>query len=76
MQVARKIPFENEEVLFGLRGAYILSQIIQFAIYYFINMQVCLRALCTASGLPLTGLYYRSRRRTIRLVSLRVEMLE
>ena len=51
MQLARKIPFENEEVLFGLRGAYILSQIIQFGIYYFINMQVrpkTLRCYCRA----------------------------
>lgn len=40
MQVAKKVPFEDPNVLNAVRGLYILSNLIIMGIYYYIKMQV------------------------------------
>jgi hypothetical protein len=40
MQASKKIPFDNENVLNGVRGLYIVSNIIIFGIYYYVKMQI------------------------------------
>ncbi|OCH86162.1 inorganic phosphate transporter [Obba rivulosa] len=40
MQVARKIPFEDPEVLTYVRIAYVASQVIILAVYYYVSMKI------------------------------------
>lgn len=40
MQVSKKIPFEDPQVLNGVRILYIVSNVIMFAIYFYIGMQI------------------------------------
>jgi len=40
MQASKKIPFDNENVLNGVRALYIASNIIIFGIYYYVKMQI------------------------------------
>jgi hypothetical protein len=40
MQVSKKVPFEDPTVLNGVRILYVLSNVIMFAIYYYIGMQI------------------------------------
>lgn len=40
MQVARKIPFDDPQVLFGMRMAYISSQLICLSIYYWVSHKI------------------------------------
>lgn len=40
MQVSKKIPFEDPQVLLGVRVLYVVSNLIIFAIYYYISMQI------------------------------------
>jgi Phosphate transport (Pho88) len=40
MQLSKKIPFEDPNVLMGVRGLYILSNVIIFGIYYYVKMQI------------------------------------
>lgn len=51
MQVAKKVPFEDPNVLNAVRGLYILSNLIIMGIYFYIKMQVDKKkgAFCLAS---------------------------
>jgi hypothetical protein len=40
MQAAKKIPFEDENVLMGVRGLYILSNVLIFGVYMYTKMQI------------------------------------
>lgn len=40
MQLSKKIPFEDPNVLNGIRAFYILSNLIIFGIYYYVKMQI------------------------------------
>lgn len=40
MQVSKKVPFEDPQVLNGVRILYVVSNLIIFAIYYYIGMQI------------------------------------
>lgn len=40
MQVSKKVPFDDPNVLNGVRLLYIVSNLIMFAIYYYIGMQI------------------------------------
>ncbi|KKY28396.1 putative phosphate transporter [Phaeomoniella chlamydospora] len=40
MQVAKKIPFEDPQVLMGVRALYIVSNLIIVAIYFYIQQQI------------------------------------
>ena len=40
MQASKKIPFEDPNVLMGVRGLYILSNVIIFGIYMYVKMQI------------------------------------
>lgn len=40
MQASKKIPFEDENVLMGVRGLYILSNVIIFGVYMYVKMQI------------------------------------
>ena len=40
MQASKKIPFEDENVLWGVRGLYVLSNIIIFGVYMYVKMQI------------------------------------
>lgn len=40
IQVAKKVPFEDPMVLNGVRGVYILSNLIIMGIYYYIKLQI------------------------------------
>lgn len=40
MQVSKKIPFEDPQVLMGVRILYVVSNIIIFAIYFYIGLQI------------------------------------
>jgi hypothetical protein len=40
MQAAKKIPFEDPNVLMGVRGLYILSNVIIFGVYMYTKMQI------------------------------------
>lgn len=40
MQASKKIPFEDPQVLMGVRGLYIVSNIIIFAVYMYTKMQI------------------------------------
>ena len=45
VQIARKIDFADEQVLFYVRCAYVGAQLAVLAVYYFISMQVSLGVL-------------------------------
>ncbi|KAF3933497.1 hypothetical protein ABW19_dt0209915 [Dactylella cylindrospora] len=40
MQVAKKIPFEDPTVLWGVRGLYIVSNLVIFALYVYVGQQI------------------------------------
>lgn len=40
MQVSKKVPFDNPDVLTGVRVLYVVSNLIMFAIYFYIGMQI------------------------------------
>jgi NADH:ubiquinone oxidoreductase subunit F (NADH-binding) len=40
MQAAKKIPFEDPNVLNGVRALYILSNVIIFGVYMYTKMQI------------------------------------
>lgn len=40
MQVSKKVPFDDPNVLNGVRLLYIVSNLIMFAIYYYIGIQI------------------------------------
>lgn len=40
MQVSKKVPFENPDVLNGVRGLYILSNVIIAGIYFYVKLQI------------------------------------
>jgi hypothetical protein len=40
MQVSKKIPFEDPQVLMGIRIFYVVSNLIIFAINYYIGMKI------------------------------------
>lgn len=41
MQLARKIPFENPQVLLSVRIGYVVTQVVVLGVYYYISSQVC-----------------------------------
>jgi len=45
--VARKIPFDDPEVLTYVRIGYVLTQLTALAIYYYVSLTVCFRLLCS-----------------------------
>ncbi|KAM3417944.1 hypothetical protein BST61_g6156 [Cercospora zeina] len=40
MQASKKIPFEDPQVLMGVRGLYVVSNLIIFSIYMYVKMQI------------------------------------
>lgn len=40
MQVSKRIPFEDPQVLFGVRTMYIASNILIAMIYFYVNSQI------------------------------------
>lgn len=40
MQASKKIPFDDPNVLMGVRGLYILSNVIIFGVYMYVKMQI------------------------------------
>lgn len=40
MQVSKKVPFENENVLWGVRALYLLSNAIIFGVYLYVKAQI------------------------------------
>ena len=40
MQASKKIPFEDENVLWGVRGLYLLSNLIIFGMYFYMGMKI------------------------------------
>jgi hypothetical protein len=40
MQVSKKIPFDDPNVLIGVRAAYIISNLIIAAVYIYVQMQI------------------------------------
>ena len=40
MQVSKKIPFDDPNVLMGVRAAYIISNLIIAAVYIYVQMQI------------------------------------
>jgi len=40
MQVSKKIPFDDPNVLMGVRAAYILSNLIIVGVYLYVRMQI------------------------------------
>jgi len=40
MQISKKIPFDDPNVLTGVRALYIVSNIIIAAIYFYVQMQI------------------------------------
>ncbi|KPI35329.1 Inorganic phosphate transport protein PHO88 [Cyphellophora attinorum] len=40
MQVSKRIPFEDPQVLMGVRALYIVSNLIIFGLYYYISMKI------------------------------------
>lgn len=59
MQASKKIPFEDPQVLMGVRGLYIVSNIIIFAVYMYTKMQIdkkkgtCMSSICAYYSPPL-----------------------
>lgn len=53
MQASKKIPFEDERVLMGVRALYIVSNVLIFAVSYYITMQINKKkGTCPSSHLP------------------------
>ena len=40
MQAAKKIPFDNPNVLYGVRGMYIVSNLIILGMYLYVQRQI------------------------------------
>lgn len=40
MQASKKVPFENPDVLNGVRALYVVSNLIIVGIYYYVQMQI------------------------------------
>ena len=40
MQVSKKIPFEDPQVLMGIRGLYIVSNLIIMGVYFYIQAKI------------------------------------
>ena len=40
MQVSKKIPFDDPQVLMGVRILYVVSNLLIFGIYYYIGMKI------------------------------------
>lgn len=40
IQVAKKVPFDDPNVLNAVRGVYILSNLIILGVYYYIKLQI------------------------------------
>ena len=40
MQVSKKIPFDNPDVMFMVRSMYIASNVLILALYFYVNMQI------------------------------------
>lgn len=40
MQVSKKIPFDNPDVLFGVRSMYIASNVLIAVLYFYVHMQI------------------------------------
>lgn len=40
MQVSKKVPFDDPQVLTGVRILYVVSNLIIFAIYYYVGVQI------------------------------------
>jgi len=40
MQVSKKIPFDDPNVLMGVRALYLISNLTMFAVYYYVGMQI------------------------------------
>lgn len=40
MQASKKIPFDDPNVLMGVRGLYILSNVIIAGLYFYVKMQI------------------------------------
>ena len=53
--VARKIPFEDPDVLFYVRVGYVLSQVIVLGAYYYVSLAVRTRVLSPA---PISCLFF------------------
>lgn len=56
MQASKKIPFEDENVLWGVRGLYILSNVIIFGVYMYVKMQIDKKRGKSSTILPLPRL--------------------
>ena len=41
MQLARRIPFDNPQVLLAVRVAYVVTQVVVLGVYYYISTKVC-----------------------------------
>lgn len=52
IQVAKKVPFEDPMVLNGVRGVYILSNLIIMGIYYYIKLQIDKKKGASCLGPP------------------------
>lgn len=55
MQVSKKIPFEDPQVLLGVRVLYVVSNLIIFGIYFYMQMKIntkkgTLDSLCMIFG--------------------------
>lgn len=55
MQVAKKVPFEDPNVLNAVRAVYLLSNLIILGVYYYIKLQIDKKkgALAPRGFLPL-----------------------
>lgn len=40
MQVSKRIPFDDPQVLLGVRILYVVSNIIVFGLYYYISLKI------------------------------------
>lgn len=53
MQLAKKIPFENPEILMLVRGLYVLSNLIILSIYLFTQKKITTKKGTSPSSLSL-----------------------
>lgn len=63
MQISKKIPFDDPNVLNGVRALYIVSNIIIAAIYFYVQMQINKKngASTAYRSRDIAGLYALSR---------------
>ena len=54
MQVSKKIPFEDPQVLLGVRILYVVSNLIIVGIYFYMQMKI--NAKKGTLGIPCTGI--------------------